>query len=160
MNEQVRLLQTEIRANLQAIAHAYGELNRFSDRLSEPEMAIVVAYYLHVIYGLFENLLRRVAMLFSNHVTDQERWHAQLLHRMALDVPGVRPAVISPELYESLDELRRFRHLFRNAYVLNFDPDRLMIVLKHAHRIELLYRPDVERFLQFLAALAENTASS
>lgn len=156
MNEQVRLLQSEIRADLQTIAQAYGELNQFSDRLTEPEIAIVVAYYLHAIYGLFENLLRRVAMLFGNQVADRERWHAQLLRRMTLDVPGVRPPVISDELYESLDELRRFRHLFRNAYVLNLDPDRLTIVLKHARRIEPLYRRDIERFLQFLDGLTEN----
>ncbi len=156
MNEQVRLLQSEIRADLQAIARAYRELDRFSDRLAEPEIAIVVAYYLHVIYGLFENLLRRVATLFGNHVADRERWHAQLLRRMTLDVPGVRPPVISGELYESLDELRRFRHLFRNAYVLNFDPDRLTIVLQRASRIEPLYRRDIERFLQFLDSLVEN----
>ncbi len=158
MNEQVRLLQTEIRADLQTIAQAYGELNRSAGRLDEPEMAIVVAYYLHVIYGSLENLFRRIATLFGNQVTDRERWHAQLLRRMTLDVPGVRPPVIGHELYESLDELRRFRHLFRNAYVLNFDPDRLTIVLKHARRIELLYRRDVERFLQFLDALTDNPA--
>ncbi len=154
MNDQVRLLQTEIRADLKAIAQAYRALDPLSERLAEPETAIVVAYYLHVLYGSFENLFRRIAVFFGNQVPDPEWWHAQLLRQMTLDVPGVRPPVISHELYDSLDELRRFRHLFRNAYVLHFDPDRLVIVLKHARRIEPLYQRDVERFLQFLDALA------
>lgn len=97
-------------------------------------MAIVVAYYLHVIYGLFENILKRIGTFFGNQITDQARWHAQILRQMTLDVPEVRPAVIGGELYGSLDELRRFRHLFRNAYFMSFDPDRLAIVLKHARR--------------------------
>jgi hypothetical protein len=156
MNEQIRLLQTEIRADLESIAQAYDALGRLAD-LDKSEMAIAAAYYLHVIYGLFENLFRRVAALFGNHVTERDRWHAQLLRRMTLDVPGVRPPIVSQELYESLDELRRFRHLFRNAYVLNFDPDRLAIVLKHARRIEPVYQRDIQRFLAFLDILADTS---
>jgi hypothetical protein len=140
---------------LQAIAQAYDALNRLTDRLAEPEVTIAIAYYLHVIYGLFENLFRHIAALFGNQIADQDQWHTQLLRRMTLDVPGVRPPVISRELYESLDELRRFRHLFRNAYVLIFDPDRLAIVLKHARYIEPLYQRDIERFLELLDTLAE-----
>ena len=117
MNEKIRLLQSEIRSDLEDIAQAYKKLNQFTDRLDEPEMAIVVAYYLHVIYGLFENIMKRISILFGNQVTDQSRWHTQLLRRMTLDVPEMRPAAIGHELYDSLDELRRFRHLFRNAYV-------------------------------------------
>jgi len=157
MNEQIRLLQTEIRADLEAIAQAYDALNQLADRLDEPEVTIAVAYYMHVIYGLFENLFRRAAVLFGNHVVDRDQWHTQLLRRVALDVPGVRPPLVSPELYESLDELRRFRHLFRTAYVLSFDPDRLTIVLKHARRIEPLYARDIGRFLEFLDVLAETS---
>jgi hypothetical protein len=66
--------------------------------------------------------------------------------------------VIGHELYESLDELRRFRHLFRNAYVLNFDLDRLSIVLKHAHRLERLYQRDIGQFIEFLDTLVETSA--
>ncbi len=155
MKEQIRLLQTEIRADLQAIIQAYHALNQLTNRLAEPEVTIAVAYYLHVIYGLFENLFRRVAVAFGNQIADQEQWHLQLLQRMALDIPGVRPPLISPDLYESLDELRRFRHLFRNAYIINFDPDRLAIVLKHAHLIEPLFQHDIERFLAFLESMLE-----
>ncbi|HXF05130.1 MAG TPA: hypothetical protein VNM72_06910 [Blastocatellia bacterium] len=36
---------------------------------------------------------------------------------MALEIPQVRPAVISPELKQELDEFRRFHRFFRHAYV-------------------------------------------
>jgi hypothetical protein len=39
-------------------------------------------------------------------------------------LPGLRPAVIAPELLRELEELKRFRHFFRDAYVLELDPDK------------------------------------
>ncbi len=154
MNEQVRLLQAEIRADLQSIKEAYASLNSVSKQITKPEMDIVVGYYLHVLYGLFENLFTRIAATFGNQVTDKAQWHTQLLRRMMLDVEEVRPRVIGDESYECLDELRRFRHLFRNAYVLRFDPQRLALVLESARRLERLYEHDLEKFLSFLDNLA------
>jgi hypothetical protein len=154
MNEQIRLLQAEIRADLQAIEEAYEALNSISKHITEPETAIVAGYYLHVIYGLFESLFARIATTFGNQITDKAQWHMQLLRRMTLHVEEVRPCVIGDETYGFLDELRRFRHLFRNAYVLRFDPERLAIVLKNARRLEQLYKHDLEKFLSFLDDLA------
>lgn len=154
MNEQIRLLQAEIRADLKAIEEAYGALNSTGQRVAEPERSIVVGYYLHVLYGLFESLFARIAIAFGNQITNKTQWHAQLLRRMSLNVEGVRPRVIGDETYECLDELRRFRHLFRSAYVLHFDPERLEFVLKHARRLEGLYRRDLEEFLSFLDGMA------
>jgi hypothetical protein len=153
MNEQVRLLEAEVKADLQAIDQAYRALDTVTDQSPDPETTIAIAYYVHVIYGLFENLFGRIATFFGNQITDRQRWHAQLLRRMTLDVSQVRPPVIGQDLYDSLDEMRRFRHLFRNAYVLNFDPDRLSIVLKHARRAEGLHRRDIGKFIEFLTAL-------
>lgn len=38
---------------------------------------------------------------------------------MAQDRPGRRPAVISMQTAQSLDEYRRFRHLVRDVYATN-----------------------------------------
>lgn len=54
--------------------------------------------------------------------------HEKLLQRLALDLPGLRPAFLPapalPELSE-LSELRRFRHLVRHAYDLTLRAERL-----------------------------------
>jgi hypothetical protein len=154
MRENIRLLQAEIQADLGDIEKAYEALASASGRIAEPEMDVVVGYYLQVMYGLFENLFQRIATAFENQITDEARWHAQLLRRMTLDVKKVRPRVISEETYECLDELRRFRHLFRNAYVLSFDVERLALVLKKAQRLAQLYRADLDEFSRFLDDLA------
>jgi len=117
-------------------------------------MGIVAGYYLHVLYGLFESLFTRIAATFGNQIADKAQWHSQLLRRMTLDVEGVRPHVISKETFECLEVLRRFRHLFRNAYVLRFDPERLAMAVQSALRLEQLYQRDLEAFLHFLDDLA------
>jgi hypothetical protein len=55
---------------------------------------------------------------------------------MQVEVPGLRPAVISSDAIAELHELRRFRHFFRNAYVLEFDAG---LVRGHAERLERIH---------------------
>ncbi|MGC9398857.1 MAG: hypothetical protein ACP5HM_06950 [Anaerolineae bacterium] len=73
---------------------------------------------------------------------------------MTLEIKEIRPPVISRQTYECLDELRKFRHLFRNAYLFQFDPRRLDIVIEKARTLQPLYQDDLRRFLAFLDARA------
>ncbi|HEY89137.1 MAG TPA: hypothetical protein G4N98_05315 [Thermoflexia bacterium] len=155
MNTQISLLQAEIQADIDDIEQAYLTLAAASERIAEPEMDVVVGYYLQVIYGLFENLFKRIAVTFGEQITDPVHWHARLLRRMTLAVPEMRISVIDKETYRCLDELRRFRHLFHNAYILNFDRARLRIVLEEAQKLKQLYVPNLERFLEFLDTLVD-----
>jgi hypothetical protein len=154
MNEQIKLLKAEIYDSSDAIATAYEKLNEVSQQDYDEDTCILIAYHLHVIYGLFENLFTRIAANFGNHIDDSTQWHALLLKRMSLEIPDVRPAVISQNTYLMLDELRRFRHLFRNAYVLTFDPDKLRLVVRDAVRLETSYPEDIALFQTFLDSLA------
>jgi hypothetical protein len=154
MKEEIRLLQADIRDALRAIAEAYRTLHSVNKNLVQEEATIAAAYYLNVLYGLFENLFTRIASAFGNQIQDTTQWHTQLLRRMTLDVEEVRPHVISAETYHCLDELRRFRHVFRNAYVLSFDPTRLALILENAQRLETLYQAEINTFLAFLDELA------
>jgi len=64
--------------------------------------------------------------------------------------------LISEQGYDSLDELRRFRHLFRSVYRVRLDPERLELVRKKAQMLERVYRADIERFMAFLENLLES----
>ena len=156
MVEQTRLLQAQIKDNLAAIAEVYQQIDKLGSKATGTNEDIIIGYHLHVLYGLFENLFEQIAEAFENNIGDKAQWHAQLLKRMALDVTPIRPAVISQESYIHLNELRGFRHLFRNAYLLQFDPDRLNIVLRHANKLKLHYQTDLDEFLDFLEQLAQS----
>ncbi len=155
MKEKIRVLKADIVADAQAIANTYAVLLRYPEDLVSDEQMIVVAYYLHNLYSAFESIFQRVASVFENQIGDKTGWHAELLHRMTLDIEGIRLPLVSPEAFDGLDELRRFRHVFRSAYRVQLDRERLALVRKKAMGLEPIYRKDLARFQEFLSRLAE-----
>lgn len=155
MREKLILLESSVRDDLRTIEKLYGELGE--PRLDEPrtsEELIVIAYRLHNLYSAFENIFRNIARAFENNLDERSGWHRELLRRMRLDVSPVRPAVIDDATYEKLDEMLRFRHLFRSAYGVDFDPARLNLVVRKALDLRPLYLPQIERFLGFIHSVS------
>lgn len=154
MNEKMLLLERSIASDLDAIEAIYESLAGVDlEEATDQETTIVVAYRLHNLYNAFENVFRNIAEAFENTLDDRERWHSQLLQRMLLDLSPVRPAVIDEPAYDKLDELLRFRHLFRSAYGVRLDPERLALVLRKARELRSLYRPRIEQFVAFVREL-------
>lgn len=154
MNEKILVLSNSIRRDMDSIASIYEELARHPlQQDTDADTLIVIGYQLHNLYNAFENIFQNIAAVFENSVDDVSQWHTQLLERMRLDVMPLRPAVIDDEAYDALDELRRFRHLFRHAYSLKLDPARLQLVTQKALSLKATYRPQLEQFLEFLQNL-------
>ncbi len=153
MRPEIQTLKAEISADLQAIEEIYREMDRLPAAAGDEYWPIVEAYFLHNLYTAFESVFQRIARLFGNGVSDQSGWHADLLRRMSLDIEGIRPHVIGHDTYLALDELRRFRHLFRSGYRLHFDAARLATVRHEANHLRSLYGGDFAVFLKFLDAL-------
>jgi len=153
MREKYLVLDRNIRADLETIDRLYEALG--SPQLTEStpqDELIVIAYRLHSLYNALENIFRNVSKAFENQVS-RESWHSEVLQRMRLDLTPLRPAMIDAEAFEKLDELRRFRHVFRTMYGLDLDPLRLQVVLRRALELRPLYRDQIERFLTFLQGL-------
>lgn len=154
MSEKLLLLQRSIQNDLELIEGLYEALGGEAPTHEVPEERLIaVAYRLHNLYNAFENIFRNVARSFENTLDDQTGWHRQLLQRMRLDLSPVRPAVIDDEAYEKLDELRRFRHLFRAAYGVKLDPERLSLVFRKALELRSPASRQVESFLDFVRDL-------
>jgi hypothetical protein len=60
--------------------------------------------------------------------------------------------LLEASIREALDELLRFRHLFRSAYSARLDASRLELVLGAARCLRPLYRQQIERFLDSVRA--------
>ncbi|MBM3841588.1 MAG: antitoxin [Verrucomicrobia bacterium] len=82
-------------------------------------------YALHNIYCALENSFDQISRTFENHVVDRSQWHRELMSKMFLAIPGVRPSVLPESLQSALNDLRSFRHLFRHGYDFQLDPVRL-----------------------------------
>ncbi len=154
MDEKAILLMRTIRRGMEDIAAIYGQLESHPlEADTDQDTLIVVAYHLHNLYNAFENIFSNIAAVFENSV-DDAKWHAQLLERMQLDVMPLRPAVIDRAAYEALEELRRFRHLFRHAYTVRLSPLRLQLVVREALALRALYAAQLEQFIGFLQSLS------
>jgi hypothetical protein len=99
-----------------------------------------LGYTLHNIYCLFENYFLRVAKFFENNL-DQEAWHRDLVRRMTLEIRGIRPAFMDDSLARDLDELRAFRHVFRNLYQTSLKPERI-------RGVQALLAGTIDRFVK------------
>lgn len=118
----------------------------------EREPLIVLAVNLHGYYTALETLLERIARLLDESLPAGPTWHVELVRQMTLELPKVRPAVLPSELAADLHELRKFRHFFRNAYVLELDVER---TVEQGRRVERIH-PRVEASLRaFVEHLSE-----
>ena len=158
MNEKALLLISNIEEDIQAIEEIFAALERYKlpDGLlsvEDEDAMILIAYRLHNLYSAFENIFLNVARTFENQIDEKAGWHTQLLARMRLDLQPLRPPVIDRAAFQALDELLRFRHLFRHAYTVHLDPDRLRLVLQQARRLRGIYRPQLDAFIDFVRKL-------
>jgi hypothetical protein len=118
------------------------------------------AVALHHAYGAVESLLARVCRQFEGALPAGPDWHQALLESMALDIEGVRPAVLSAEALHALRRLLAFRHFFRHAYSTPLDGERLAILRDDAEAAAVRLHIDLGRFDAFLSELAQRTPSA
>ncbi|HNQ88299.1 MAG TPA: hypothetical protein PKM73_06780 [Verrucomicrobiota bacterium] len=102
-------------------------------------------------YNAIEQMGLRVAKAFENNIDDEQGWHSALLHRLTLEIAGVRPALIPGDLKPDLEELKAFRHVFVHAYELQLDPDKLALLLKYARKVADRLPGSVEAFARKVA---------
>jgi hypothetical protein len=69
---------------------------------------------------------------------------------LATEIPHVRPAVVSEDTRNVLDEYRGFRHVVRNVYTFKFDPVKVQRLVEGAHRAFSQVRAELLAFADFL----------
>ncbi len=98
-----------------------------SARPETTENAIVLAEVINNYYTCAETIFLRISQHFENSLT-AENWHKDLLRKMTLTIPDIRPRVVDERTYVDLEELLRFRHFHRYYLEFNYDWERLRTV--------------------------------
>lgn len=125
-----------------------------SDSSSE-EKVIILGYLLHNLYCALEDLFSEIAKIFENQIEDPSKYHKELLKRVSIEIPKIRPKVISKESFKILDELRGFRHVFRHSYSYELDPQKVKLLRnKVLNNWEKILK-DLENFKNFLKSHLE-----
>lgn len=148
--EALAVLEAGLRSRSLEIARIGDRIqSRLGTFADSAEGVDSMGYQLHNLYGAFEQLFEETARFFENRV-DEASHPADLPRRMQLEIQGTRPALLSAETAEGLDELRRFRHLFRHACTADLDPGRVTDLAASAGRVQRDFERDLERFLGLL----------
>lgn len=74
---------------------------------------------------------------------------------MALQIQGIRPALLSEDSFKALDELRAFRHVFRHAYSYGLDDERVIFLVKRVLKQQGVIFHDVEYFQAQITSLLD-----
>ena len=122
------ILAGRIRQDLTGLERVVQRVERaiVAARRDTPERGLFIdsaALNLHDFYTGLERIFEQIASVVDKSVPSAHDWHRELVRQMAVDVPGLRSAVISTETARAIDEYRRFRHVVRNVYAFELDPE-------------------------------------
>lgn len=151
MNGVYRTIAGRIRAELRELARLAERIDRIwhqATMSTDDYYVDAVALNLHGFYAGLERLFEIIAEGVDQAKPVGARWHDELLGQMAAEIPGVRPSVLSQETRQCLDRYRGFRHVVRNVYTFNLDPEQIGVLVRQL-------APTLGRVTQELAAFAD-----
>jgi hypothetical protein len=105
---------------------------------------------IHDFYNACERVFQIIAREINGLIPESERWHKKLLAQMAVEIKGIRPALISKKLAAELDEYLAFRHLFRNIYGFELESDRLDRLAEKFPSVARKFEQEIRNFVNKL----------
>lgn len=114
------------------------------------------ALSLHDFYSGLERVFEQIAAVVDQSVPSAHDWHRELLRQMEVEVPGLRPQVISSDTAAAIDEYRRFRHVVRNVYAFDFDPERIEALATRLKPAFAVAKGDLSAFAAYLENVAQD----
>lgn len=146
--ETINTLKGEILFAFKKIDEHGAELKSQLKKTKEKAYVIASAYSLSSIYSCYEDIFKHVAKTFENRIENLASWHSELLGRMMISVPDIRPAVLTEPSFSVLDEMRSFRHVFRNSYVFVIDAERVSALSVKWFKLRGTIQKEIEGFLR------------
>lgn len=159
MIARYQALQQRIRIEVKELERTIAAIERHWTRATtagadQDAYVNSVALNLHSFYAGVERSFRLIAVELDGGTLGGEAWHSELLQQMTLELPDVRPPVLQDETARELDAYRKFRHLIRNIYATNIDPNRMSKLVTGLPDVWKVLRRDLDSFLEFLDAVA------
>lgn len=153
MNKKFLTLNSHIREELLEIQGSIQRAKKaWSLALNEDDSLYLdsVALNLHDFYNGLERIFERIAENIDEIKPEGLNWHQEILRQMAMEIPKVRPAVISQDLREELDKYRAFRHIVRNIYAHNFRIDKIKDLMGNIDKVLNKLEENLQIFCEFL----------
>jgi hypothetical protein len=150
---------------LDLVARIHQELNDLETVVTRAERGIQAAHQrsedqdlyidsaalnLHDFYAGLERIFQQIGAVVDGKIPGGGNWHRELLQQMQTDVPELRPPVLSAESVMAVDEFLRFRHVLRNIYAFQFDPEQIARLVKQMRPVWVTIRAELLAFASFL----------
>ena len=143
----LQILDRELAEDAAVMSQAAGLASqRFHE--THPGHLEACGYELNRLYNVLEKAFERIADAFENHFDKRGDYHERLIQRLALDIPGVRPAFFRVQERAAIRELKSFRHIFRHAYDLQLRADRLRELVEIGERVTAQFPTWCDEFVQ------------
>ncbi|NOY76038.1 MAG: hypothetical protein GXP32_09665 [Kiritimatiellaeota bacterium] len=157
-NDGINILSSEISDSLEVIGKIeklwVDSKNRLTEDRNDAINAMALSEIFVKYYTCLETVFLRISQFFENNLPS-DKWHAELLRRMRLEIKPFRPNVISEATFDILDEFRRFRHFQRYYFGFSYDWDRLDFLAVKFDPLRALVDEDLKRFQGFLRNLQD-----
>jgi hypothetical protein len=109
-----------------------------------------VALNLHGFYSGLERIFEKIAASVDGSIPEGANWHQELLHQLSMEIDGIRPAVISSDLKENLEEYRGFRHVVRNVYTYHLSSKKIKPLVDKIQDVFRKSENELSAFAKFL----------
>ena len=113
-----------------------------------------VALNLHGFYAGLEHIFETIASRVDQTVPDWASWHQELLDPMNTNLPRIRLTVLSDGTRRKLDPYRGFRHVVRNVYTFDLDPEQMELLMRRLPEITKQVDCDLRTFADTLEHIA------
>jgi uncharacterized protein YutE (UPF0331/DUF86 family) len=158
--DELREIATDIENELERLSQLEEQIQRVEIEIGRyPALANIfyesLALKLHNFYTGCERIFQIVASELNGGLPSSYDWHRRLLTRMTT-TQEQRPAMLTKETAQRLEEYLAFRHVVRNIYGFELDPQRVENLIKDYHSVWQQFKEDVQEFLDWLRKLAEN----
>ncbi len=138
-----------VQENLQLNKKAWKRIQKGAD--DDLDWA-ALGYTLNVLYSSIENYFRRISKYFENDLPS-ESWQKELIDRMQLNLPDIRPAVLDRETAKLCGELLGFRHVFQTIYDRRLDPERITLIQKKIPKLWDKFTKAHTQYIEKLGAM-------
>jgi hypothetical protein len=159
VSEQYRVLAGRIHRELEelgrVVTRAERALEAARQRPEDQDLYLdSAALNLHDFYSGLERVFSLIASSVDESVPRGHEWHRELLRQMGTDIPQVRPAVLSAQTVQDLEEYLGFRHVVRHIYAFEFDFERVERLVRHLRPLFERVSTELEAFANLLERLS------
>lgn len=158
MSESLLQLADELTAALAEFAKVQQIIREANERIGDPPPDTFEMYalggILHDLYHGMKGICLRAVKQIDQQEPIGSSWHRDLIDSVSHPVPNLRPAIISQETAELLEQYRGFRHRFRHNYGYELSWLKLAPLWRDAHAMIEKFIRDVEQFIAFLRMMS------